>query len=256
MGKTKEKTIRRSERLLNRHHSLPMFEEESSNEADEDAIFELNELTNDVCVGESSSSSDESDDGSENEESLSDEESDQSDEDNWTDNTKHLDELTESFDDTASVVEDMREKEVDFFGKLLDESITQIIVQETNVYSTQKQSKNWTPLSCQELRAFIGMLILMGIHQLPTLKCYWSSDPILRVDTVADVMPASRFKKIVENLHLNDNTKQLPRKDINYDKLHKLRPLLDHLNYVIDKVYKASSRYSIDESMIKFKGVF
>lgn len=94
----------------------------------------------------------------------------------------------------------------------------------------------------------------MGIHQLPTLKCYWSSDPILRVDAIADVMPASRYKKIVENLHLNDNTKQLPRNDANYDKLHKLRPLLDHLNDAIDKVYQSSSRYSYDESMIKFKG--
>lgn len=256
MGKPKEKiSLRRSERILNRRHSLPKFEEESTDEADEDAIFELNELSNEGDVIDPSAY-DESDDGNESEESVSEEEDDQHDQDDWTDNTKHLDDVKLSLDDVPSVAgaDDVGENEVDFFGKLLDESITQRIVDETNIYSAQNQSKNWTTLSCQELRAFIGMLIMMGIHQLPTLKCYWSSDPLLRVNAVADVMPASRFKKIVENLHLNDNLKQVPRNHPNYDKLHKLRPLLDHLNAVIDKVYKPSSRYSIDESMIKFKG--
>lgn len=253
MGKSKPITLRRSERLLSRYHSLPAFEEESANECDEDADLDLNELANaesDVDLN----SCEESDGGSEFDESISEEESDDNDEDNWTNNTNHLDNLKHSFDDAASVVEDMGDREADFFGKLIDESIIQKIVDETNLYSEQEQSKNWTPLSCQEFIAFIGMLILMGIHKLPTLKCYWSSDPILRVNEIAEVMPASRFKKIIENLHLNDNTKQLPRKDTNYDKLHKLRPLLDHLNVVIDKVYKSSSWYSIDESMIKFKG--
>lgn len=227
MGKTNGIVPRRSERLLNRHYSLPMFEEKSSNEADEDAIHELNELTNEEYISQCSSS-DESIGSSENEDETS-EEDDTIDEDNWTDYTKPLDEITETFDGDAEVGEKMGEKEVDFFRKLLDESIIQRIVDETNLYSNQKQSKNWVPLTCQEFTAFIGMLILMGIHQLPSLKCYWSSDPILRVDAVAQVMPASRYKKIVENLHLNDNTKQLPRNDANYDKLHKLRPLLDHL---------------------------
>lgn len=69
MGKTNEKTLRRSERLLNRQHSLPTFEEDSSNESDEDAIFELNELSDDVGVIESGSS-DDSVDGSEDDESV------------------------------------------------------------------------------------------------------------------------------------------------------------------------------------------
>ncbi|XP_037034384.1 piggyBac transposable element-derived protein 4-like [Bradysia coprophila] len=253
MGKPKNILVRRSERIFNRRHSLPVFEEESSDEADEGAVLELNGLTDEGDVIDSITY-DESDGGSGSEEYVSEEEGNHDDEDDWTDNTKHLDNLTQSFDGMPSVADVMGEKEVDYFGKLLNESITQRIVDETNLYSLQNQSKNWTPLSCQELLAFVGMLILMGIHQLPTLKCYWSSDPILRVDAIAAVMPASRFKKIVENLHLNDNEKQLPRTDPNYDKLHKLRPLLDHLNDVIDRVYKPSSRYSIDESMIKFKG--
>lgn len=143
----KPKFLRRSERILNRRHSLPTFEEDSSNEADEDAIFELNELS-DVDDIVEPSACDESDGESESDESGSDEESDQGDEDNWTDNTKHLDGMTGSFDDIPRVADVMGEKEVDFFGKLLDESITQRIVYETNLYSTQNHSKNWTPFSC------------------------------------------------------------------------------------------------------------
>lgn len=94
----------------------------------------------------------------------------------------------------------------------------------------------------------------MGIHQLPNLKCYWSSNPVLRVDTIASVMTANRYKKIVQNIHSNNSQIQLPKTNPNYDKLHKVRPLLDQLNKNIGKLHRPSSYLSIDESMIKFKG--
>lgn len=94
----------------------------------------------------------------------------------------------------------------------------------------------------------------MAIHQLPALKHYWSSDPFLRVDSIASVMTANRFKKIVENLHCNDNETQPPKSDPNFDKLHKVKPLLDVLNENVRKVYKPSGVVTVDESMIPFKG--
>lgn len=85
---------------------------------------------------------------------------------------------------------------------------------------------------------------------------YWSSDPALHVDSVVEVMTVKRFKKIMENIHLNDNLTALPRSDPAHDKLHKLRPIIDMLNANIAKtnIYKPSSYVSVDESMILFKG--
>lgn len=47
----------------------------------------------------------------------------------------------------------------------------------------------------------------------------------------------------------------MPNKnDPNYDKLYKIRPLLDILKMNFNKNYYKSENVAIDESMIKFKG--
>jgi len=47
----------------------------------------------------------------------------------------------------------------------------------------------------------------MGIHTLPELRHYWSNDNLLGVPAVANLITKTRFKKLTENIHCNDNTK-------------------------------------------------
>ena len=161
-------------------------------------------------------------------------------------------------------------KELDFFKQVFTDDIVQNIVEQTNLYAEQMKAKSvrkassktrvtdvtkhWVPITAREFEAFLGMCILMGIHKLPELKHYWVSDPILGVPAVSRVMGSKRFKKITEALHLNDNETNLPHNDPGYDKLHKVRPLIDMLNKVIGDVYDSSNAVSVDESMIPFKG--
>ncbi|XP_049954622.1 piggyBac transposable element-derived protein 4-like [Schistocerca serialis cubense] len=98
------------------------------------------------------------------------------------------------------------------------------------------------------------MLILMGVHQLPQLGNYWSSDPILRVTAISSVMTKLRYKKIVENLHCNDNSTCVKKGKPGYDKLHKIRPVIRAISNKICKVYKPSSVSAVDELMVAFKG--
>jgi len=51
------------------------------------------------------------------------------------------------------------------------------------------------------MKDFVGCLILIGIHHLPTLCNFWSSDPLLKVDAIIDVMTSKSFKKLLENIH-------------------------------------------------------
>lgn len=154
--------------------------------------------------------------------------------------------------------------EIDYFKSLLSRDIINNIVIQTNLYANQervdprtkasKKTKNWTDTSAEEIEAFIGMLIIMGIHRLPHVSNYWSSDPILGVESVSKVMPLKRFKKLVENIHLNDNSTAIPKGQDGYDKLHKLRPLIMSLNENCSTEYEHSNMLSVDESMIPFKG--
>lgn len=172
----------------------------------------------------------------------------------WSNDTSWFEKLNISFDDEP-IVTDIND-EYESFNKFFDDQMFELIVEQTNLYAMQKQSKNWTSTSIEEIKAFIGIIILMGIHVLPSIDNYWSSDPALRVNCIAEVMPVKRFKKILENIHFNDNSTHVPRTAPGYDKLHKVRPIVDMLNANIGNkcLYIPSSYVVVDKSMIRFKG--
>ena len=67
-------------------------------------------------------------------------------------------------------------------------------------------------------------------------------------------MSSRRFELILKFLHLNDSEKQQRRGEPGYDKLFKVRPLLDLLLKAFKDMYIPTQFLSIDESMISFKG--
>jgi len=67
-------------------------------------------------------------------------------------------------------------------------------------------------------------------------------------------MPLKRFLKLLRYIHLNDNQKMLPRSSESFDKLFKIRPLIDHLNNIYKILYNPSQNLSVDESMVAFTG--
>lgn len=67
-------------------------------------------------------------------------------------------------------------------------------------------------------------------------------------------MPLKRFLKLLRFIHLNDNQKMLPRSSESFDKLFKIRSLIDHLNNIYKILYNPSQNLSIDESMVAFTG--
>lgn len=259
------RSVRISERQLQLHYSLP-DNDDSENEADEGALQELLELSecednmeiddiDQLCSDDEVNMSDgdcsetlqqhvchKSKGTSSNTDST------------WDCNTEYFDKLNKTFENSAGTSEDIGQTEKDFFESIFDNQVMLRIISETNRYAKQNNSKDWVDVTAEEMKAFFGTLIVMGIHQLPALKHYWSSDPFLHVESVSTVMTANRFKKIIENLHCNDNETQTSKSDPNYDKLHKVKPLLEVLNENVRKVYKPSSVVTVDESMIPFKG--
>ena len=67
-------------------------------------------------------------------------------------------------------------------------------------------------------------------------------------------MTLKRFLFILRHLHLNDNAKMPAKETDQFDKLYKLRPLIDHLKSTCPRLYNPSRNISIDESMIGYKG--
>ena len=55
--------------------------------------------------------------------------------------------------------------------------VWELLMQETNTYAARiSASSGWYDTSVEEMKAFIGMLIIMGISKLHTLAMYWSTN--------------------------------------------------------------------------------
>ena len=146
---------------------------------------------------------------------------------------------------------------VDFFQLFVDNRTLGNILRETNHYAcqllqaTNKDVLSRKEISLEELKAFLGLLICMSIHRLPSLPDYWSSDWVLGVPEFAKVMPRNSFLEIWNNLHLCNNSKMPQRGEPNFNKLFKEREFLNDLTTNFQINYNPHREQVVDEAMIK-----
>lgn len=71
---------------------------------------------------------------------------------------------------------------IDFYGLFLDEEILDFLIIETNRYASQSlrnrklkaysRLKKWTPIDRTEMRNFLGLVMWMGLVNMPSLVDY------------------------------------------------------------------------------------
>ena len=176
----------------------------------------------------------------------------------WSDNLKDItvNDFTEPFGKTFDKPADCMEK--DLFEILFNEDILALIVTETNRYARQKLTPaklgKWTDVTVLELKAYLGVRIIMGINPLPATANYWSTDIYLGNEGIQKVFTRNRFDELTRFLHFNDSSTEPRRNDPAYDRLYKVRPLLNFFNARMQELYKPGREISVDEGMIAFRG--
>jgi hypothetical protein len=146
---------------------------------------------------------------------------------------------------------------LDAFLQVLGEDTCHHIADQTNLYAQQNpppEGYRWYPTTAKEIMLFLGMVLCMGIVRLPATADYWSSNPLLAVHAISQCMPLKRFKALLRTLHLNDNSKAKRPGEEGYDRLFKIRPLLDIVLKNSENLYVPHREVSIDEGMVLFKG--
>ena len=156
--------------------------------------------------------------------------------------------------------------EVGLFQLYFSDDLIDMIVTETNRYAVQMTQKfggqalphsryaRWRPTTRPEMKAFLALLLLMGVSKRSSYALYWSTDPLLEMPGFRKVMARDRFLAILTFFHLNNNEEALPRDDPQHDKIHKFRPLIDMLLPLWQRYFVPAKEVSVDESMIPFKG--
>ena len=125
-------------------------------------------------------------------------------------------------------------------------------MRETNRYAQQclaDTEKEWAA----EMKAYQGFCILMGIVHEPEIRDYWSQSDLLHYSPIASRISRRRFEEISRYFHLVDNTSLPERGQPGFDRLQKVKDLLDTVRRQFSTVYRPHSNLSVDESLSKVR---
>ena len=146
----------------------------------------------------------------------------------------------------------------DFFELFITDDIIDHIVAQSNLYATSnpcspgyRMDESITP---DMVRSFLGVIIAMSWRKFSSTDDYWSTHPILGCPPITNGWTKRRFWAFLHCLHLNNNSTALPREDPNYDKLHKVRPIIEAVRLNCLSNFNPSRDNAIDEAMVAYKG--
>jgi hypothetical protein len=161
---------------------------------------------------------------------------------------------------------------IDYFRWLTthhDQSIIDILVEETNLYAHQilnsqgdnlkpkSRMREWVDVTAEEMSAFLGLWLFMGMVRKPTIQSYWQENQetwLSNTPSFAKVMRRDRFQLILRCFHANNNLNYVGRGQPNHDPAFKIRKILDLLNRTFKDRYIAARDITVDESMVGHKG--
>ena len=87
--------------------------------------------------------------------------------------------------------------ELDFLDLLFVPSFYENIAKETNSYARKQLAAGtqWSDMSADEVKAFLGACIVMGILQAPAQDMYWLKDKLFHPSCLEQKFTRSRFEK-------------------------------------------------------------
>ena len=145
-----------------------------------------------------------------------------------------------------------------YFALIFTPTVWELLVVETNRYAGQAHlpegARIWYDVTVEEMKAFVGVIVLMGVLRLPRIEQYWQASHELLRQPISNVMSLTRFQQIWRFLHLSHTTQQKPAGHPEHDKLFKVCPLVRLLQDSFESLYNLHRQVTIDEAMIPFKG--
>ena len=96
------------------------------------------------------------------------------------------------------------------------------------------------------MKAFVGLILNMGLVQVPEIKEYWSRHETLNIPFFRRVFSRDRFLQIYWNLHVGEINGPTRRS--------KIQGIIDLIIPLFQQYFVPSQAVSVDEAMIGFRG--
>lgn len=156
-----------------------------------------------------------------------------------------------------------RYEAINYFSLFLTDEIIEQIVIESNRYANAKINNlkplpkrsmwwSWQDITVVEFKAFVGIILNMGIHPKPDIDDFFSNDWLDYQPFFKDIFSKERFLQIFWNLHLNPP----PAGNVvgTMTRSSKVRNTILYLGKKFRDYYVPQSTVSVDESTVGFKG--
>jgi hypothetical protein len=148
------------------------------------------------------------------------------------------------------------------FLLFFDDEMLEMIVAETNRYADQKirsqswkpcsRVNSWVPVDKNEIYVYLGLIMLMGIVQKPSIKACFSKNPILDTPVFSQTMSQDCFELVSKFMHFVDSTTQ--NTFFGPKKLFKIHSITDYLHNKFQPIYIPTQNIAIDKSLTLWKG--
>ncbi|XP_028279403.1 piggyBac transposable element-derived protein 4-like [Parambassis ranga] len=151
----------------------------------------------------------------------------------------------------------------DLFSLFLDRSAVSVLCNNTNKQAAKNIAKGkkytWTRLGASEFYKFLGLTFYFSLVKISAIVDYWKTNSIFSLPFPPKIMSRDRYRTISWNVHMSD-----PDKDVDndkkkgtpeYDKLFRVRPLLDTLTTACKSCYHPRQNISVDERMVAHTGM-
>lgn len=107
---------------------------------------------------------------------------------------------------------------------------------------------DWRHTTAQELYAFLGVHLFMGIDRLPSIEMYWSAG--YQHSTITSIFSRDRFKQLRRYFRIvSAPVDAVPRNPIPH-----VRALAEKLNQSFAAHFTPTQHLSLDEAMVAYKG--
>lgn len=170
----------------------------------------------------------------------------------WRRRSLHLNDENSNFLGQESLPQEIMDLQTpySFFRYFFDDTLIDNIVYQSSLYSTQKDINKPANLTSESIKKYLGICIYMSLVHMPNIRSYWATN--LGYPAVKDVLSRSEFERIQKFIHFADNSQMPDRNDENFDKLYKLRPIIDALNNKFQCV-PLQQCLSVDEQLCSTK---
>uniref|UniRef100_A0A803K7T6 PiggyBac transposable element-derived protein domain-containing protein n=1 Tax=Xenopus tropicalis TaxID=8364 RepID=A0A803K7T6_XENTR len=152
---------------------------------------------------------------------------------------------------------------IDFFNLYITKAILQDMVRYTNLYAEQYLASNplrgysraqaWYPTNVNEIKRFLALTLAMGLVERNSIASYWDTATVLSIPLFSAVMPRNRYQILLRFLHFNDNAAAVAPNEPGYDRLYKLRPLINSLCQRFIEVYTPSQNIGVIKGRLRFR---